>query len=97
MDTNKMRDISREQFEAWVKTKWPDTYMERIPFGQGRALEGNYWEVNVQMLWSSWKASRDAVAVDLPDYLDTDRLGFPAYDAAKVDLAIEAQGLKVQP
>lgn len=51
----------REEFEAWVRQEWPDTYLERVPFGEGRKLEGCYWEVYVQMSWSVWQASRAAL------------------------------------
>lgn len=101
MDTNKMRDISREQFEA----RFP------VPAGIGwDECLGRYKVVDIQRLvstlqigdhnsrWEGWKASREAVVVELP------RITGHEYDPlADADYregcreAIEAQGLKVTP
>lgn len=48
---------SREQFEAWCKVnternKWHPEYYAHLP---------------AQEQWAAWQASREAVAVDLPD------------------------------
>lgn len=59
-------DKIREDFEAWVKSEWPDTYLERVPFGEGRKLEGCYWEVYVQINWHVWQASRTSLVIQLP-------------------------------
>ncbi|WP_405124371.1 hypothetical protein [Pseudomonas alloputida] len=92
MDTIKMRDISREQFEA----KFP------VPAGVAwKESIGMYEVVDVWSLknihtigeqnarWEGWLASREAVVVDVGDM-----------EWAHVDeviAAIEAQGLKVAP
>ncbi|MFG0864601.1 hypothetical protein [Pseudomonas sp. FYR_7] len=59
MDTNQMRDTSREQFEAWARdeNKW---LIDRDSFG-------NYIYGFVRDSWNSWQASREAVVVDWPD------------------------------
>jgi hypothetical protein len=91
MDTNKMRDISREQFEA------------RYPVPEGccwNTEQGRYVLFHLKLCtvakyerfvesWVCWQASRDAVVVDVGDM-----------EWAHVDeviAAIEAQGLKVAP
>lgn len=95
---------SRQQFEAWVKSKWPDTYLERIP--EIHQLAGNYWEVNVQMHWVAWQASREMLVIKLPermpkfagrsDYWDGAHNGFnQCLDTCKVHF--EFSGLKVRP
>ncbi|KEY87807.1 hypothetical protein MBA34_13630 [Pseudomonas capeferrum] len=92
MDTNKMRDISRGQFEA----KFP------VPAGVAwKESIGMYEVVDVWSLknihtigeqnarWEGWLASREVVVVDVGDM-----------EWAHVDeviAAIEAQGLKVAP
>lgn len=88
MDTNKMRDISREQFEVWARdeNKW---LIDRDSFG-------NYLYGFVRDSWNSWQASREALVVELPRFDD-----YPA--SMERDMreslrsAIEAQGLKVSP
>lgn len=88
-----------------TKAKWPDTYMERVPFGSGHKLEGNYWEVDVQIHWVVWQASRAALVIQLPermpafsgksDYWDGAHNGFnQCLDTCKVHF--EFSGLKVK-
>ncbi|MCS4284434.1 hypothetical protein M2396_002730 [Pseudomonas sp. BIGb0278] len=103
MDTNKMRDISREQFEARFPTPAGIDWNESI---------GMYEVVDVWKLvstlqigernwrWEGWQASREAVLVELPE-------GFDLHDWApercsvinrrEAAEAIEVQGLKVAP
>ncbi|MHA7114656.1 hypothetical protein ACX0KM_10840 [Pseudomonas promysalinigenes] len=86
MDTNKMRDISREQFEAWARdeNKW---LIDRDSFG-------NYIYGFVRDSWNSWQASREAVVVELPKDIVT--MAGPVLYADDIRAAIEAQGLKVE-
>ena len=104
MDTNKMRDISREQFEAW--------YLEKHCGGIDRVktcsnAPGTYYYTDTQTKWVAWQASREAVVVELPnraaeayreefDDLEGGSFNEAAYirDVRKV---IEAVGLKVAP
>lgn len=79
----------REEFiEAFVKQ-----------FGFGRMAASSNPDAAGMLACAEWAwfASRELLVIDLPDYLDTDKLGFPAYDADAVDAAIEAAGLKVKP
>lgn len=62
MDTNKMRDISREQFEAW--------YLEKHCGGPGRVKTcsndlNTYYYTDTQTKWVAWQASRAAVVVEI--------------------------------
>ncbi|VVM37514.1 hypothetical protein PS631_00107 [Pseudomonas fluorescens] len=88
MDTNKMRDISREQFEVWARdeNKW---LIDRDSFG-------NYIYGFVRDSWNSWQASREAVVVELPKFDE-----YPSsmeHDMREsLRSAIEAQSLKVAP
>lgn len=91
MDTNKMRDISREQFEA------------RYPAPEGccwNADQGRYVLFHLKLCtvakyerfvenWVCWQASREAVLVELQAEIDD-------YVRERRE-AIEAQGLKVSP
>lgn len=90
MDTNKMRDISREQFEAVFNEKYP------LTFAAAKAGESEAHGA-VSIAWWGWQASREAVVVDLPG--KPCYRGYAAYDDAMTDAAkaIEAQGLKVSP
>lgn len=90
MDTNKMRDLSREQFEAWHRS-----VVEGEPTHE-KYNSGDYRNQHVQRYWLGWQASREAVVVELPKFED-----YPA--SMERDMreslrsAIQAQGLKVAP
>ena len=86
MDTNKMRDISREQFEEWCDLTCRSTRKDNC---------GNYESTMVDADWEAWRASREVVVVDLPDTFDKRDVQGLDYD--KTVAAIEAQGLKVAP
>lgn len=93
MDTNKMRDISREQFEAW--------YLEKHCGGIDRVktcsnAPDTYYYTDTQTKWVAWQASREAVAVELPSFE-----GYKDHIVRELQAAfsgaIERQGLKVAP
>ncbi|EKT4476564.1 hypothetical protein QEL91_002237 [Pseudomonas putida] len=104
MDTNKMRDISREQFEA------------RYPAPEGccwNAEQGRYVLFHLKLCtvakyerfvenWVCWQASREAVVVELPGIAheidESVEIAYGFNCALKTIRAdIEAQGLKVAP
>ncbi|MGE8323983.1 MAG: hypothetical protein ACN6OX_12990 [Pseudomonas sp.] len=111
MDTNKMRDISREQFEAVFSEKYP------MIFAAAKAGESEAHGA-VSIAWWGWQASREAVVVELPkvvgfegaydshrhhefvpsmsDVEDADEI-FGLCRRVEAKEAIEAQGLKVAP
>lgn len=101
MDTNKMRDISREQFE------------QRYPVPEGacwNAEQGRYVLFHLKLCtlgryerhvdnWICWQASREAVVVELPPkWNDATHSNKQDWDCGIEDarMAIEAQGLKVE-
>lgn len=86
MDTNKMRDISREQFEEWCDLTCRSTRKDNC---------GNYESTMVDADWEAWRASREVVVVELPDTFDKRDVQGLDYD--KTVASIEAQGLKVAP
>lgn len=99
MDTNKMREISREQFEAW--------YLEKHCGGIDRVktcsnAPDTYYYTDTQTKWVAWQASREAVVVELPNPADyevyNDHIDFLHVDDVElmkaVRAAIEAQGVK---
>lgn len=100
MDTNKMR----EQFEAALVAKLvrelcakapglPANAAEPIVRSQWLERKGDGYAAPVpDHGWWAWQASREAVAVVLPD----EEPGYMYY-APDVLAAIEAQGLKVAP
>ncbi|MCX2694300.1 hypothetical protein OO256_25465 [Pseudomonas sp. DCB_CB] len=89
MDTNKMREISREQFESFARDvlDWADDEFRLASDGKSY-----YWGATGEA-WVFWQASREAVVVELPadDGMDGHLW------APEVVAAIEAQGLKVAP
>lgn len=95
MDTNKMRDISREQFESFARDvlDWSDDEFRLASDGK------SYYWGSAGEAWVFWQASRAAVVVELPG---TEWFGEYSQEAARVMRdgcaeAIEAQGLKVAP
>jgi len=92
MDTNKMR----EQFEQWAKDRYSWHLHDDARDPEDRTLASwngdAYGNRIVEGMWQAWKASREAVAVVLPD----EESGYMYY-APDVLAAIEAQGLKVAP
>jgi len=47
------------------------------------------------MAYRDFCAGMGAVVIELPEHLDTDRIGFSAYSADSVEIAIEAAGAQV--
>lgn len=99
MDTNKMRDPVREQFEAEFNRQFP-TIFAAAKAGDSKA------HGDMSVAWWGWQASRAAVVVELPAMLleDEDEVGedWPVNEAYNngingCKVAIEAQGLKVAP
>lgn len=89
MDTNKMR----EQFEAWVLREFPEQSLARFTTGE-------YQGFTVEHCWQAWKASREAVVVDLSDLsrcFSPNDCGDWAMWLDDVKKLIKAQGLKVAP
>ena len=106
MDTNKMRDISREQFEGW--------YLEKHCGGIDRVktcsnARDTYYYTDTQTKWVAWQASREAVVVELPalaEPFESELSAAPIYTfqgegrnaaIAECREAIEAQDLRVAP
>lgn len=96
MDTNKMRDISREQFEASWRVRHP-LHGDDV-FKRSGLYPEDYCNTRTRDAWWAWQDSREAVVVTLP------RITGHEYDPlADADYregcreAIEAHGLKVAP
>lgn len=88
MNTNKMRDISREQFEAWHRS-----VVDGEPPHE-KYSNGDYRNQHVQRYWLGWQASREAVVVELPaEWVTNVGTMLPPPGVRR---AIEAQGLKVE-
>lgn len=96
MDTNKMRDISREQFEKFAREvlDWSDDEFRLASDGK------SYYWGSTGEAWVFWQASRAAVVVELPSAIESPpyacfQSGWNDMRGEAVD-AIEAQGLKVE-
>ncbi|WPO32052.1 hypothetical protein REH59_10520 [Pseudomonas sp. BO3-4] len=97
-----MSEKMREQFEAW--------HLDRYCGGVERLrkcvnAEDVYYYADTQTRWVSWKASREAVVIQMPDMkseqyweqfedVEGESFIFPKY-LDHLDAAIKAQGLKV--
>ncbi|MGR3991639.1 hypothetical protein [Pseudomonas sp. 1121_17] len=110
MDTNKMRDISREQFEA--KFPVPSGVAWKESIGMYEVVD--IWKLDKPMtigrynwLWEGWQASREAVSIQFPDMkseqyweqfkdVEGESFIFSKY-LGHLTAAIKAQGLKVAP
>ena len=96
MDTNKMRDISREQFEKFALSSEGGL----LPGHLAKGEDGEYLNYAAQCYWLFWPAFREAVVVELPPkWSDEANSNKQAWDCGIEDarMAIEAQGLKVAP
>ena len=85
-----MMDKSREQFEAWAKSKWDGELGSKDEYG-------DYYFEPVQLQWEGWQASRAAVEIEHPEqdsYLGTRQVTFER-DAMWLHV-INEQGLKVK-
>ncbi len=78
-------DKVREQFEAWALSC--NQMIDKA--------NGVYLVRSVDCLWVAWRASREALVIDLPDAWRQDRQSL--MDADQVSEAIQAAGLRIQP
>ncbi|MCE1067534.1 hypothetical protein, partial [Pseudomonas asiatica] len=96
MDTNKMRDISREQFEKFALSAEGGLFAGHLAKGE----DGEYLNYAAQCYWLFWQASREAVVVELPSPMDAPP--YASYEGGWNDMrdeavdGIEEQGLKVK-
>ena len=88
MDTNKMRDISREQFEEVFQAKFPCIYAA-AKAGESKA------HGDMSVAWWGWQASREAVVIELPCDRSFSASDDPWFVREQCKGAIEDQGLKV--
>ncbi|WP_122563897.1 hypothetical protein [Pseudomonas viridiflava] len=77
-------DKVREQFEAWALSC--NQMIDKA--------NGVYLVRSVDCLWVAWRASREALVIDLPDAWHQDRQRL--MDADEVSEAIEAAGVRVE-
>ena len=92
MDTNKMR----EQFEAAVIARLKESgFLEVEIRVECLARSGDgYQDGSVDAYWHFWKASREAVVVNLPCDVSGGLYRLALEDCTR---CIEAQGLRVTP
>ncbi|KPA87050.1 hypothetical protein PF66_06395 [Pseudomonas asplenii] len=111
MDTNKMREqfeaaFIAQQVEAFGEysrggaiyrlKRNGDFDKPPTAYDLQRREQGMYDEYWIEMLWWAWRASREAVVVELPDVLEIGGpLGIRYFTEREVHSAIAAQGLKV--
>ncbi|WP_313328365.1 hypothetical protein [Pseudomonas qingdaonensis] len=93
MDTNKMRDISREQFEKFALSPEGGLFPGHLAKGE----DGEYLNYAAQCYWLFWQASREAVVIELPCDRSFSASDDPWFVREQCKGAIEDQGLKVKP
>ncbi|MEE4099166.1 hypothetical protein [Pseudomonas viridiflava] len=77
-------DKVREQFKAWALSC--NQMIDKA--------NGVYLVRSVDCLWVAWRASREALVIELPDAWHQDRQRL--MDADEVSEAVEAAGVRVQ-
>ncbi|EKT4568481.1 hypothetical protein QEM43_004199 [Pseudomonas putida] len=96
MDTNKMREMSREQLEKFALSAEGGLFAGHLAKGE----DGEYLNYAAQCYWLFWQASREAVVVELPSPMDAPP--YASYEGGWNDMrdeavdGIEEQGLKVK-
>lgn len=85
-------DQERAEYEKLVCDHWPRSVLERRN-QPGHTKHGWYRKPEIQWGWETWTASRESRVVQLPEYLDTYRIGFAAYDAVSIENALEDAGV----
>ncbi len=68
-----MEQAMREEFEAHAKVRWSTDYDD---FGDGLfsiQADGRYEYEHIQWDWETWKASRAALRVELPEKMEPTR------------------------
>ena len=95
MDTNKRRDIVREQFEAtWADVMRGDEPPPGRKPTRSRIDPEKYAGDAAQFAWRWWQRSREAVVIDLTPAMIP---GGGYLEDQNAIAAIEAQGLRVAP
>lgn len=89
----KTTDDERSAYEIFVCEHWPRSVLERRN-QPGHIKHGWYRKPEIQWGWETWTASCESRVIQLPGYLDTDRIGFAAYDAVTLENALEDAGVK---
>lgn len=83
----------REEFEAWAEAR-------RMRLGRDGVVV-DYANPHTDLAWNSWKASREALVIELPDdaYLNRESVFVQGYfeGVRLTKEAIEATGVKVKP
>lgn len=84
-------DSIRKEFEAWVKSEWPKTSLNRCDAEYILSV-GQYacWEV--ECCWPSWQAARKSVLVDLPCSYENDR-GVMSYYKDEIEQSLSEAGV----
>lgn len=93
-----MTDKMREEFEAWQAKETPGADLAHVGalIGEGPHRE-SYRNAYVAERWIGWKASREALVIELPDKFDPNGGGDWAMWEDLVVRSIESAGLKVKP
>lgn len=79
---------SREQFEAWCINQCI------TDLGKTDSL-GHYRSMQTRKLWKVWRASREAIEVEMPPSVTTAEIG-PAVSHEKMIARLAVNGIKVK-
>lgn len=104
-----MEQAVRDEFEAHAKVRWSTDYDD---FGDGLfsiQADGRYEYEHIQWDWETWKASRAALRVELPDdgiedcqrdWPNSCRDNFDTgycYATDRITQALQQAGIEVKP
>ena len=85
-------DKMREEYEAWFCSTMPYKIAKESWFAV--MDDGDYIITDVQAGWAGWKASRDALCVELPKQWFDDGLDCDLMEAHQVGNALDAAGVR---
>lgn len=80
---------SREQFEEWFKSKYPQTADIHLNVTGG----GSDF---AKAIYSAWQASRHCIEVELPEVEDPANFFCEVYDTYKIQQAMTSAGIKIK-
>lgn len=86
---------SREQFEWWVRR---DTGLDLFRTNYPMKLhdQQDYKDINTNLAWMAWQASRQCIEVALPEVEDPANFFCEVYDTFKIQQALTVAGIKIK-
>ncbi|NBM79635.1 hypothetical protein GWI76_10255 [Proteus sp. G2659] len=88
-------DKSRQQFEEFIKFHMDDAEINNKFETANNGL--NYANLHVDIMWISWQASRESLAIELPEpFIANENCETWCYDEDLVNQALISNGVKIK-